>query len=198
MGETYILFYEKSKISIRGINHLIGLMDRFKVGLISPSILEELDSVLYDLILIDINQFGLEAVTRLLYQIRDAGVKMPVIVWGEDIPDYLAVEAVCAGVSGVISKSTLADSMKECLEKVSGGSKWIDPSVIDIPSQEGRLDRLNTREREVYKLILIGRKNREIAEELNLAVGTIKIYVSRIFDKMGVRRRDDLILQSML
>jgi DNA-binding NarL/FixJ family response regulator len=55
-------------------------------------------------------------------------------------------------------------------------------------------DTLTRREREVAALVCHGLANKEIARRLGLAEGTVKTHLSKIFEKLGIRRRSELIL----
>jgi DNA-binding NarL/FixJ family response regulator len=57
-----------------------------------------------------------------------------------------------------------------------------------------QLDALTRREREVAGLVCHGFANKEIARRLGLAEGTVKTHLSKIFEKLGIRRRSELIL----
>jgi DNA-binding NarL/FixJ family response regulator len=57
-----------------------------------------------------------------------------------------------------------------------------------------QLDALTRREREVAGLVCHGFANKEIARRLGLAEGTVKTHVSKIFEKLGIQRRSELIL----
>ena len=52
---------------------------------------------------------------------------------------------------------------------------------------------LDAREREVLSMVALGLHNREIGEQLGLTEGTVKWYLQRIFDKLGIRRRTQAV-----
>ena len=60
--------------------------------------------------------------------------------------------------------------------------------------QTGGIARLTPREREVVRLVADGMRNQEIAFELNLTEHTIRNYLLRIFDKLGISSRVELVL----
>ena len=65
------------------------------------------------------------------------------------------------------------------------------------PSNSGNHD-LTIRERQVVRLIRFGKLNREIASELNLAEGTVKEYLNRIFRKLDVKNRTELAVWALI
>jgi len=77
-----------------------------------------------------------------------------------------------------------------------GGSIGVSASVPTAPDHDGATDTLSAREEEVLKLIIEGLSNRQIAQALSLAEGTIKNYVSRIMEKLHANTRTALAVMS--
>ncbi len=131
---------------------------------------------------------GLELFDRLLA----LGCAMPVIfLTGHgDVP--LAVAAVKRGAFDFIEKpfndNELANRVIEALA--------IDAAALQARASQAslasRLATLTTREREVMDLILGGKLNKVIADQLNIAVRTVEVHRARIFEKMGVRSAVEL------
>jgi two-component system nitrate/nitrite response regulator NarL len=65
-------------------------------------------------------------------------------------------------------------------------------TYASVPAVEAEL--LTNRQREVFHLIVAGLSNKEIARQLGLAEGTVKIQVAKLFDKLGVRHRSAVAL----
>ena len=108
--------------------------------------------------------------------------------------------AVRAGARGVVSKAAAVDTLMEALNAVSGGQVWLSPALqaqlvgsIASPSP----DRLTTREREIVRLVALGLRNAEVAAQLFISAITVKTHLSRIFYKLGVRDRADLVLYAV-
>lgn len=72
----------------------------------------------------------------------------------------------------------------------------MDYSTTYVPTHEPTLpvEELTTRERQVFDLIVIGLSNKEIARTLGLSASTVKIHISKLFDKLGVRHRGAVAL----
>jgi two-component system response regulator DctR len=131
---------------------------------------------------------GLELFDRLI----ERGCRMPVIfLTGHgDVP--LAVQVVKKGAFDFIEKpfddNQLADRVIEALQldaehRLSGQSS-------DLLQE--RLKRLTAREREVMRRILVGKLNKVIADELNIAMRTVEVHRAHIFEKMGVKSAVEL------
>jgi len=131
---------------------------------------------------------GLELFDRLLA----LGCAMPVIfLTGHgDVP--LAVAAVKRGAFDFIEKpfndNDLANRVIEALT--------IDAAALQARATQAslasRLATLTVREREVMELILGGKLNKVIADQLNIAIRTVEVHRARIFEKMGVRSAVEL------
>ncbi len=94
--------------------------------------------------------------------------------------------------------------MVRCLDDVAAGRKWIARELLqqalDVKMGGGTsangLKALTPRERAVAALVAHGKRNREIAEELGISEGTVKIHLHRIYEKLGVGNRTELALRA--
>jgi DNA-binding NarL/FixJ family response regulator len=114
-------------------------------------------------------------------------------------PDDEALYAsIVAGASGYLLKQTRARALVEAIETVSRGRALLDPDVtarVLERVRRGRADEdpvlasLTDQERRVLEQLATGKTNREIGEALFLSEKTVKNYVSRILEKLGLHRR---------
>ena len=63
-----------------------------------------------------------------------------------------------------------------------------------VPVILGRTNPLSTRQRQIFDLIVVGQSNKEIARTLGLGEGTVKIHITKLFEKLGVRHRSAVAL----
>jgi two-component system nitrate/nitrite response regulator NarL len=119
------------------------------------------------------------------------------------------VQAFRYGVHGVFCGDESIDALCKCVEAVSSGQIWASnkeirfllealsqPSSVQI--SYGKNDLLLTpREEEVVRLASEGLSNKDISVQLNLSEHTVRNYLYRIFDKMGISSRVELILRSL-
>jgi DNA-binding NarL/FixJ family response regulator len=125
-------------------------------------------------------------------------------------PD-LVVEAFRAGARGVFSRSDSDVSLLcKCISRVTEGQVWADSAQLhylleafagrieqpDAPQERG-LSLLTAREETVVRLVAEGMGNREIAAQLNLSEHTVKNHLFRIFDKLGMSNRVELVLYAV-
>ena len=137
-----------------------------------------------------------------LRTLRGRGDKRPVILLTGSINDQAAREAMDLGVEGLVIKANAPSDLLPCLDAVSRGRRWFDQEVMQrtmalAQSTEARrdpLEQLSARERGIVALVQRGLRNKEIAQELGLTEGTVKVHLHKIFEKLGVRSRTELIL----
>jgi DNA-binding NarL/FixJ family response regulator len=111
------------------------------------------------------------------------------------------------GVKGILKIREVEMSLGKAIAFVCAGGVWMPRGLmakfLDAStgrSQTRRLSaagRLSQRERQVFDRVVKNRSNKEIASELHISESTVKFHVARLFDKFGVRRRADLILQNV-
>ena len=121
------------------------------------------------------------------------------VIWGMSITEAEALRFLQAGAKGIIRKSADGATVLACLRAVIAGRSWMQDSVFReaiLPEAQIRTD-LTARERQVMELVEQGFKNREIALELGIHPGTVKIHLKHIFEKTGVRGRHGLALNGL-
>ena len=121
------------------------------------------------------------------------------IVWGVSMTEAEALRFLQAGAKGILRKSTAPSNMLNCIRTVVLGKNWMEDSVFREQPREDRHPRseLTPREQQVMELVEHGLKNREIARELGIRPGTVKIHLKHIFEKTGVRGRYGLALTGL-
>ena len=109
-----------------------------------------------------------------------------------DTADY----AISLGVRGILRSTLPAEAMLHCLERVEQGGIWLDKAAA-ADAMEARRTRLTARESQLIGLLGMGLKNREIAGTLGITEGTVKVYLSRLFQKLGAKDRFELALYGL-
>ncbi len=102
--------------------------------------------------------------------------------------------ALQAGVSGYLLKDSPSEELAGSIRNVYAGRRMYAPELIDGAFAEA--NPLTDREREVLELVADGMNTKDIAEELNIKTGTVRNYISAIFDKLDVKNRIEAIAQS--
>jgi len=152
-----------------------------------------------DVCLVD-KSLGIQAVMDWIAQVKMVTQHATeVVVWGVSITEAEALRFLQAGAKGILRKTSDAATVVACLGAVANGSSWMADSVFRESHRMERQSRseLTPREQQVLELVEHGMKNKEIARELGIRPGTVKIHLKHIFEKTGVRGRYGLALSVM-
>lgn len=98
---------------------------------------------------------------------------------------------------GYLSSDDGGDTLKLALQAVRRGEIWADRQTLTRVIDGFPNPALTAKEQEVFHLLVQGLSNRIIGEELGIKEGTVKMHVSRLFSKLDVRSRTELIVQFM-
>ena len=146
-----------------------------------------------DVVLVD-KAFGVQAILEWLA--RNPPAATAIIVWGVSVTEAEALRFLQAGARGILRKTAGIGSVIACIRSVASGRSWMEDCVFRDNSRSDRYPRseLTAREQQVLELVEQGCKNKEIALELGIRPGTVKIHLKHIFEKTGVRGRYGLAL----
>ncbi len=161
-----------------------------------------------DLLLLDLMMPGMTGIDN-IKQICQDHPDVPVIVVSvrENIASIR--NALAAGAVGYIPKTSSPDVMMSAIKLVLSGGVYVPPHVLgltvateDIPTDQlidDGIDNskgystLTKRQQEVLDLMALGKSNKEIADELGLTTGTVKMHSSRIFKTLNVQNRTEAV-----
>jgi DNA-binding NarL/FixJ family response regulator len=143
--------------------------------------------------------FGIHAIMDCLKRLRAAGYAIAPVVWGLNIAEAEALRMLQAGALGVVRKTATTDALLECIRAAASGNTWMEAGVLQEPerSVRGARSNLTARELQVVELVEQGLKNRDIAQNLGIRPGTVKIHLKHIFEKTGIRGRYGLALSGL-
>jgi two-component system nitrate/nitrite response regulator NarL len=142
---------------------------------------------------------GIHGLVQWLLELRSTGAATAVVVWGVSITEAEALRLIQAGARGVLRKAADCSSLLSCLHAVLAGRTWMEDSIFRESPNVARNSHsgLTPREQQVLELVEQGMKNTEIARELGIRPGTVKIHLKHIFEKTGVRGRYGLALTGL-
>ncbi len=151
-----------------------------------------------DLIVLD-KGFGMRAVLDWIHDLKLTEATPAVIVWGVSMTEAEALRLLQAGARGIVRKTANLTNILACLATVAGGRSWMEDSVFreTVHNDSHPHSDLTPRERQVLELVEQGFKNKEIAVELGIRPGTVKIHLKHIFEKTGVRGRYGLAINGL-
>jgi two-component system, NarL family, nitrate/nitrite response regulator NarL len=153
-----------------------------------------------DVLILD-KAFGIQAILEWLSdakasQARGGDPGPAIVVWGVSVTEAEALRFLQAGARGILRKTAGIPVVMACIRAVATGRNWMEDCVFRDSARAGRYPRseLTGREQQVLELVEQGFKNKEIAQELGIRPGTVKIHLKHIFEKTGVRGRYGLAL----
>jgi DNA-binding NarL/FixJ family response regulator len=156
-----------------------------------------------DVVLMDVRMPGMDGI-QATGAIVAAGAAAKVLILTTFDLDQYVFAGLQAGASGFLLKDAPPTELLAAIRTVAGGEAVLAPTATRrlinqfmplLPDPNGQthrdtvLDQLTDRERSVFALLATGRSNREIATELRVAEGTVKIHVGRILAKLDLRDR---------
>ncbi|HUQ95575.1 MAG TPA: response regulator transcription factor [Bryobacteraceae bacterium] len=143
--------------------------------------------------------FGVQSALEWVAEHRAVPPATAIVVWGLSITEAEALRFLQIGAKGIIRKTATRETLLCCLEAVAKGSSWMEDSLFRESARQEKCHRseLTPREQQVMELVEQGFKNKEIAHQLGIRPGTVKIHLKHIFEKTGVRGRYGLALSGM-
>jgi len=191
LSSISVLVCESQPIVIEGLRKVLAETDDlvFAGAVCRPAdALDLVHRVHPNIVLID-GSAGLTAALRLVGHLKAAGPAHPVL-WVVDMPEMEAFRALQMGARGIVKKTLATGTLIECLRQVAAGQIWMQESeqVAEF-LQRKDASRLTPREKEVVRLICRGLRNKQIAENLRITPGTVKVHLMHIFEKTGLKDR---------
>ncbi len=194
----------------RGIRGLLDLADDITVvaeACDGEDALQVIDAHRPDVVLLDVRMPRKTGV-QVLQALHAAGTVPPTILLTTFDDDEALLEGVKAGARGYLLKDVSLEQLTDAIRRVAAGETVIKPAVTErvlrglehVSRQFDSLDRpdsLTRRETEILRLMAGGYSNREIADALGTAEGTIKNHISSVLSKLGVRDRTRAVLKAL-
>jgi DNA-binding NarL/FixJ family response regulator len=146
---------------------------------------------------------------KVLHELRESHPQTAAIMLLHSPERPTVLDAFRGGARGVISRDKSFKSLSKCIRSVHHGRIWVSNSELEYILEalashkpvdymkSGGMALLTAREEQVVNLVVEGMKNREIARELHLTEHTVSNYLYRIFEKLGVSGRVELILYTV-
>ncbi len=146
---------------------------------------------------------------KVLHQLRASNSQTRAVMLLDSDERELVVDAFRAGARGIFCRGSAFDAFPKCIRRIYEGQIWISnaelafllelatnlkPFQVQDPSKKVLL---TPRERDVVRLVAEGMRNQEIGDALSLGEHTVRNYIFRIFDKLGLSSRVELVLYAL-
>jgi DNA-binding NarL/FixJ family response regulator len=164
-------------------------------------------NLLPDVVLMDVRMPGMDGVEA-TWRLRERWPDASIVILTTFDDDEYVFEGLRAGALGYLLKDVSGHDLAQAIRTVAAGGVLIEPSVArKVVAEFARMapparapdaglpEPLSDREREILQLLSMGLSNREIADRLSLAQGTVKNYVTVILQKLDARDRTQAALR---
>jgi DNA-binding NarL/FixJ family response regulator len=137
---------------------------------------------------------GLIATRRIL----ETSPQQAILMLSMHSEDTLVRQALDAGARGYVLKNAVDLELPAAIRKVAEGEVVLDPQVAKRSVLKGeRNGGLTTRELEILQLIVDGKSNKEIADQLGLSVNTVAVHRANIMDALGIHKTAELVVYAI-
>lgn len=158
----------------------------------------------FDILLLDVELKGLN-LTKILGLVKKNNKAKLILIIDSDYSENLLINAIRSGVRGYLLKDTDSNHLVKSVVSVYNGELWVERKlmgkVVDgnaYPQKKedskGQIYDLTESEIKIIKLVLNGYTNKSIADELYISEKTVKFHLYKIFKKLSVKNRSELIL----
>jgi len=199
MTGTRVLICDDHEVVREGLRGLISRQEGMSVVGEAATVAEAIAAAARtkpDVVVMDVrlpDGSGIEACRA----IREAHPETKMLMLTSYADDEALFAAIIAGASGYLLKQTRGQAVVDAITAVAAGRSLLDPEVTgkvlarlrESRAEDPAFATLTDQERKVVAGLAEGKTNREIGEELFLAEKTVKNYVSRILEKLGLSRR---------
>ena len=127
--------------------------------------------------------------------LRNACERAQVVLWGEGLTGEFAFQAMQLGVRGVLASGISVDGLLAALENVHRGVLCFEQELMSTVLAP-RVT-LTKRQGQIVSLVSQGFKNKEIATAMGITEGTVKVYLYKLFRKLGMNDRLDMALYGL-
>lgn len=200
-----ILIADNHPIVRLGIKEVLNTVSDFKVlGDVSTTtqLFSALEKVKADVVLLEMDIPEINGIAT-LRKMKKEYPDVKVLIYSGQSEDVYALSTIRAGAFGYLSKTSDLDYIITAVKKVGDGKMFITNELaqrlaFDEGTQKQRrfFRKLSTREVEVLKLLASGKRNKDVAEGLNLNEKTVSTYKSRLMKKLNVDNLVDLLQQA--
>lgn len=179
----------------------IGGMDVVGMAHDGNEALSILETASCDIALVDINMQGMGGI-ELIGHLRRDYPEIKILVLTTFYDDETITKAISGGADGYLLKDSGKDAILGAVSQIMSGRNVIDSKVMQRlaalmsgqKSEPDILKEMTAREKEIATLLSQGLSNKQIAQKLYISEGTVKNYISVIYDKTGIHDRSKLIV----
>jgi DNA-binding NarL/FixJ family response regulator len=192
---------------LNGVENLLRLEADFKIAARCKDGVEALEAVRRhrpDIAILDIRMPGKDGLA-IAREILTKKLPTRVVLYTAELDEDQLLDAIRAGVQGIVLKEMPPKLLVQCVRKVHAGEQWLERRSTSL-SLEKLLRReagareiaslLTPRETSMVRMVARGLRNKEIADKLCISEGTVKVHLHNIYEKLHVDSRLALLRYS--
>ncbi|AFZ37481.1 two component transcriptional regulator, LuxR family [Stanieria cyanosphaera PCC 7437] len=158
-----------------------------------------------DVVLLDVGLPGIGGVEA-CRKIKQLHPNIPILVLTSHFKKQLIEQLIAVGASGYCLKGVEAETLILALRSVAAGASWWDAAITSeiraafqsySVKDTNENNPLTSRETEILALIAAGKSNNEIAQQLHITIGTVRVHVHAILQKLEVRDRTSAAIMAI-
>ena len=199
-----LVLADDHRIILEGLEQLFGRWEDFEVVGTATNGEDALKAVRQhkpDVLVLDVQMPGPDGLS-VLKQIHTEKLPTRVILLTATLDEDGVLDAMQAGVSGLVLKESAAQMLVQTVRRVQRGERALEPSLVSsalerlAQREDARqiVEVLSKRETEIVKMVAAGLRNKEIADKLSIGEGTVKSHLHSIYEKLGVHGRVELTM----
>jgi DNA-binding NarL/FixJ family response regulator len=189
-----IAFTDESVVQL-GVEKLLANDPKFDLICVCSNQVELLASVKHQPHVI-LYAFRNDTELTAVHNLRRSAQGASIVLWSREFSSELVHRAMEIGVRGFLSTTAALETVKECLRASGIGETWMERS-LSVSLLNARPVSLSRRQSQLLTLLVQGLKNKEIATALGISEGTVKAYLTTLFEKVGAKDRFELALYGM-
>lgn len=148
-----------------------------------------------DVVVLDLRLHGMGGIET-MQALREEFKDVRILIFSSFAKGEEIFRAMKAGAAGFVLKDMPLERLLEAIRIVHRGEQYMPPEIA-MRVGERMLAQLSPREIEILHLLARGRSNKEIAAQLGVVEGTVKIHITNIFSKLGVNDRTQALIEAV-
>jgi DNA-binding NarL/FixJ family response regulator len=188
---------------LRGLAQLIATRPQFEIVTTATDGNAAIDDIRRhapDVAVLDVNMPKLSGLDVLRAAVAER-LATRIVFLTASLTDERMLQAVNLGIYGIVLKDSAPESLLDCLDQVVAGGRWLAADLVQSAlmretarrrTGRGPIEALTTREAEVMRLVTSGLSNKQVARQLALSEGTVKIHLHNVYRKLNLGSRTAL------
>lgn len=188
---------------LRGLCQLIATRPQFEIVSTATDGTAAIDDIRRhapDVAVLDVNMPKLSGLDVLRAAVAER-LATRIVFLTASLTDERMLQAVNLGIYGIVLKDSAPESLLDCLDQVVAGGRWLAADLVQSAltretarrrNSRGPIEALTAREAEVMRLVTSGLSNKQIARQLALSEGTVKIHLHNVYRKLDLGSRTAL------